>query len=291
MMTTVPSQPAAVRARTSRDLAGWTLRIDGGFLLVAGLGALTADLVGYFFAVGPFASLAGQPIAIGSVEAHGFGALTGLLIWRGAGASERWGRHALALVVHLFLLLCNLLFWQIYAEMQILAVGVVSTAAHAVFVTAHLACLACGGGATALPAWVDHFRRAGLYVRATAIGTLLLGAGIHLLIIALGRVALPRILTPPVELLLTAPMFYVSVAGWLAWPQFRFRGRWHQVALALILIYFPLGIPLHLITITTGSTAHYAAIPEWYSMLIAPVMVALIACLAALRLSDETMIK
>ncbi len=106
----------------------------------------------------------------------------------------------------------------------------------------------------------------------------------HIAIIVLGREAQPRILTPGFELLLTVPMFYVSVAGWLAWRTFVFRGRWHQVVLALILIYFPVGIPFHLITITTGSTAHYAAFPERYSLLIVPVMAAFMACFASLRL-------
>jgi hypothetical protein len=284
-MTTVPSQRASLVPRSSHDLAGWTLRINGGFLLGVGLAALIADLVGYFFGVGPFASLAGQPTAIGSVEAHGLGALVGLLIWRGADTSQRWSRHALALAVHMFLLVCNLLFWKVYTDLQILTVGIVSTAAHAVFAATHLACLARAEGGIAIPAWVERFRGAGLYVRAAAIGTLLFGMGIHLLIIALGRVALPLILTPAVELLLTVPMFYVSIAGWLAWPQFRFLGRWHRIALAIILIYFPVGLPLHLITITTGSIDHYAAIPEWYSLLIVPVMAAIISCLAALRLS------
>jgi hypothetical protein len=137
------------------------------------------------------------------------------------------------------------------------------------------------------PGWVRGARRSGLYVRTVAIGTLLLGAGIHIATIALGREALPRILTPPVELLLTVPMFYVSMAGWLAWPAFRFRGRWHQLALGFILIYFLVGLPLHLITITTGATGHYAAIPAWYSLLIVPVMAAMVACFAALRLRPE----
>jgi len=86
------------------------------------------------------------------------------------------------------------------------------------------------------------------------------------------------------ELLLTVSMFYVSVAGWLAWRTFVFRGRWHQIILGLILIYFPVGLPFHLITITTGSTAHYAAFPERYSLLIVPVMAAFVACFASLRL-------
>ncbi len=287
-MTTVQSRRAAAAGNSTRDPTGWVLRINGGFLVLAGLVALMADLGGYFFAAGPFASLAGEPTAIASVEAHGLGALAGLLIWRGAAMGQRWGRHALALLVHLFLCLCNLLFWQVYVEMQILAVGVVSTTAHAVFVAVHLACLARAGQGAEPPVWVASLRRAGLYVRAAAIGTLLSGVGVHLLIVVLGRGALPGILTPPVELLLTAPMFYVSVAGWLAWPRLRFRGRWHQVAVAIILIYFPLGLPLHLLTITTGSTTHYASIPPWYSLVIVPVMAAFISCLAALRLSGET---
>ena len=125
-------------------------------------------------------------------------------------------------------------------------------------------------------------------MRGTAIGTLLLGMGIHLLIIAFGREALPSILTRPVELLLTTPMFYVSVAGWMAWPWLRFRGWWHRVAVAAIMIYFPIGIPLHLITVISGSTAQYSAIPEWYSLLIAPVMALFITCLAMLRPAGKT---
>jgi hypothetical protein len=282
-MMTLPSHQATAPARPAQGLADRVLRLNGGFLLAVGLSALTADIVGYFRGVGPFASLAGQSIAIGSVEAHGLGALVGLLVWSAAGNSRRWGGHLLALGVHLFFCLCNLLFWQVYTDMQIVAVGIISTAAHALFFAAHLAFLALVRGEPAPPGWVERFRAAGLYVRAVAIGTLLFGMGIHLLIIVLGHAALPHILTPPIELLLATPMFYVSVAGWMAWPWMGFRGRWHRVALAVILIYFPIGIPLHLMTVTTGSTAHYAAFPEQYSMLIAPVMAMFIGCLAALR--------
>ncbi|HMQ32597.1 MAG TPA: hypothetical protein PKD53_17830 [Chloroflexaceae bacterium] len=276
----------AAPAQYAGDAASWTLRINGGLLLAAGLAALLADLAGSFYAAGPFAELYGQPLAIGAVEAHGLAALVGLLLLRGAGSPGRWGWHAVALGVHLFLGACNLLFWPVYALMGSAIVGAVSTAAHATLFSAQLACLARGGADTpaSLPGWVRAARRSGLYVRAVAIGTLLMGAGIHIATIALGREALPRILTPSVELLLTVPMFYVSVAGWLAWPTLRFRGRWHQVALGLILIYFPIGLPFHLITMTTGATGHYAALPDWYSLLIVPVMAAIVTCFAALRL-------
>lgn len=137
-MISIPSHHPAAPAHIAHSLAGWLLRVNGGLLMATGLAALTADLLGYFRGVGPFASLAGQPIAIGSVEAHGLGALVGFLLWRAAITGQHWSGHALAVGVHLFLCLCNLLFWQIYTDLQINTVGVVSTTAHAVFFTAQL---------------------------------------------------------------------------------------------------------------------------------------------------------
>jgi hypothetical protein len=258
---------------------------DGILLLMAGLAALIADVVGYFFGIGPFAALLGQPLAIGAVEAHGLAMLVGLLVMRTT-PGDHWRWHAVALAVHLFLGVYNLLFWDVYAMMGAAEAGVISTIAHAVLFSAQLGCLALDDASApvVLPRWLTNLRRAGLYVRPIAIGTLLLGAGAHLGVIVLGREVQPRILTPAFELLLTVPMFYVSVAIWLAWRTFIFRGRWHQVALALILMYFPIGLPFHLITITTGSTAHYSVFPEQYSLLIVPVMATFIACFAGLRL-------
>ena len=271
-----------------RAISCWPRAIlvtDGTLLLVAGLTALAADVVGYFFGIGPFAGLAGQPLAIGAVEAHGLVILIGILVMR-AMPRDQWRWHAIALAVHLFLGVCNLLFWDVYAVMGATKAGVISTIAHAVLFSAQLGCLALAdtSAPAVLPRWLSNWLRAGLYVRPIAIGTLLLGVGTHLAVIVLGREVQPRILTPAFELLLTVPMFYVSIAGWLAWRAYSFRGRWHQVALALILMYFPIGIPFHLITIITGSTAHYAGFPEQYSLLIVPVMAAFIACFAGLRL-------
>jgi hypothetical protein len=280
-----PNPWQVMRSRIPLRWHSAILLADGAFLLIAGLAALVADLAGYFFGAGPFAALAGQPLAIGAVEAHGLAVLVGLLLVRSTPA-DRWRWHAVALGVHLFLGVCNLLFWNVYAVMGATRAGVVSTIAHAVLDGAQLACLALADAHTPaeMPRWLHAARRSGLYVRSVAIGTLLLGAGTHIAIIVLGREAQPRILTPVFELLLTIPMFYVSIAGWLAWRTFLFRGRWHRVALGSILIYFPVGLPFHLITITTGSTAHYALFPEQYSLLIVPVMGAFMACFASLRL-------
>jgi hypothetical protein len=124
--------------------------------------------------------------------------------------------------------------------------------------------------------WLRSFRRNGYFVRHVAILTLLLGASVHLAVAALGRSAHPRIVTPPFELLLTALIAYVSVMGWYAWSTFQYRSRRQKILLALILVYFPIGIPLHVITIINGNADHYGVFPGWYSFAILPVMLAMI---------------
>jgi hypothetical protein len=137
------------------------------------------------------------------------------------------------------------------------------------------------------PGWLSSFRRNGYYVQHAAIVTLLMGASAHLAVVALGRSALPRIVTPPFELVLTVLMAYVSVIGWFAWSTFDFRSRWQKILLALILVYFPIGIPIHVITIVNGNTDHYGVFPGWYSFAVLPVMLAMIVFFARLR-SAET---
>jgi hypothetical protein len=135
--------------------------------------------------------------------------------------------------------------------------------------------------------WLPSFRRNGYYVRQVAIVTLLMGASAHLAVVALGRSALPRIVTPPFELVLTVLIAYVSVFGWFAWSTFHYRSRGQKILLALILVYFPIGIPIHVITIVNGNTDHYRVFPGWYSFAILPVMLAMIVFFARLRSADR----
>jgi hypothetical protein len=135
--------------------------------------------------------------------------------------------------------------------------------------------------------WLPSLRRNNYYVRHVAIATLLLGASVHLAVVLLGRSVLPRIVTPPFELVLTVLIAYVSVMGWFAWSTFHYRSRWQKILLALILVYFPIGIPVHVITIVNGNTDHYGVFPGWYSLVILPVMLAMMAFFARLRNADR----
>src|SRR3712207_4201410 len=119
----------------------WTLRLDGGFLAVAGGFGLLADTTGYFFGVGPMAEMFGSPYTIGGFEAHGLAVILGILLLRAAKVADRRSWHALGLSVHLLLGTANLMFWSSFLELDVLMIGVVTTALHIIFVGAQAACL------------------------------------------------------------------------------------------------------------------------------------------------------
>ncbi len=47
--------------KSVNGLSRWILRLDGGFLAIAGSLALLADIMGHFFGVGPMAEMFGSP--------------------------------------------------------------------------------------------------------------------------------------------------------------------------------------------------------------------------------------
>ncbi|QIA24167.1 MAG: hypothetical protein EOS23_32240 [Mesorhizobium sp.] len=117
------------------------IRVNAGFLILASAGGLITDVAGSFFGRGAEAALlADAPGAgIGFIEAHGLALIIGLTMWRIA-YSVNW--HAFLATVHALLGTANLLFWQFFIAADVLVVGYVTTAAHWLFVVAHLGALA-----------------------------------------------------------------------------------------------------------------------------------------------------
>lgn len=114
---------------------------NAGFLILASAGGLATDIAGSFFDRGAEAKLlADAPGAgIGFIEAHGLALIIGVTMWRMA-YSRKW--HAFLAAVHALLGTANLLFWQFFIAADVLIVGYATTAAHWLFVVAHLAALA-----------------------------------------------------------------------------------------------------------------------------------------------------
>lgn len=125
----------------SLALSAWTLRLDGAFLALAGLGGMITDTIGHFFGVGPLAATLHSPHTIGAFEAHGLAVIIGVLLFRRASLVQRRTRHVLGLCVHVLLGTANLVFWSSFVQLNVVMVGVVTTVLHILFVCAQGVCL------------------------------------------------------------------------------------------------------------------------------------------------------
>jgi hypothetical protein len=123
------------------SLSRWTLRLDGIFLALAGCSAMVTETVGHFVGVGPMAMQHGSPYTIGSFEAHGLAVIFAVLLLRASTRASRRSWHAVGMTIHLLLGSSNILFWSSFAQMDLVRVGIVTTALHIIFVVAQAACL------------------------------------------------------------------------------------------------------------------------------------------------------
>lgn len=109
------------------------LRVNALFLLAASLGGLLTDIMGVFFARGPESQMLSLlPVAAaGFLEAHGLALIIGVLLWRAA-PLRSW--HLTAVAVHVLLGTVNLVLWQVFIVMDMLALGYITTSLHWLFV-------------------------------------------------------------------------------------------------------------------------------------------------------------
>ena len=109
------------------------LRANALYLLVASIGGLLSDITGAFLARGPQSRiLDSEPAAaIGFLEAHGLALIIAVLLWR-AVPLRSW--HLTAVAVHVLLGTANLIFWEYFVAVDMLAAGYVTTFLHWLFV-------------------------------------------------------------------------------------------------------------------------------------------------------------
>ena len=131
---TAPDPTARARRRV--------LLVDGVFLAVVGALQVTFELLGYFAGAGPLGAVFhGSPYTIGWVENHGFALLVGVLLMAVAATDGQRFWHRFAIAVHVLLGAANVVFWSSFAFFGLVAMGVAATAAHVLFIGAHVLCL------------------------------------------------------------------------------------------------------------------------------------------------------
>jgi hypothetical protein len=114
------------------------LLLNGAVLGAVACVQLTLDFAGYWFGIGPAgATLQDNLDTIGFAEAHGLAAIfAALLIIR---RKDGWaGWHPAAALVHALLGGCNLIFWPAFEASNLVTMGIVATAMHAVFAALQL---------------------------------------------------------------------------------------------------------------------------------------------------------
>jgi hypothetical protein len=126
------------------------LRANAAFLLAASTGGFASDVRGIFLGLGPVARVVVEAphAGIGFVEAHGLAFILGILMWR-AEPSRAW--HLTAAAIHTLLGCANLIFWQLFIASDMLMVGYVTTALHALFVLLQISAAITAGHQMSLP--------------------------------------------------------------------------------------------------------------------------------------------
>jgi hypothetical protein len=91
------------------------------------------DFLAYAFGFGPTGlALHGNLDTIGYAEAHGLAAIVALLLI--LRRHDGWaGWHVVAAGSHLLLGTCNLIFWPLFAQWNLVPMGIGATAMHAIF--------------------------------------------------------------------------------------------------------------------------------------------------------------
>lgn len=144
---------------TTGTLSRWALCMDGGFLALAGSGGLIADTLGHFLGIGPMAEGLGSPFSIGGFEAHGLAVILGSFMTYSSNGAQRRLWHALGMSVHLLLGAANLMFWSSFVQLQVVPMGIITTALHIAFVGTQAVCLSVVKPAAAAPGFGNPAER------------------------------------------------------------------------------------------------------------------------------------
>jgi hypothetical protein len=118
------------------------LQTDGLTLGLFGLFGLTMDLLSYFTGVGAWGQqFFHNPTAVGVVEAHGLAICVAVLLFTMSTQEVKTPWHTLGLAAHALMGVSNLIFWQVFVDVNLLPMGYITTIYHWLFVAAHLAAL------------------------------------------------------------------------------------------------------------------------------------------------------
>jgi len=117
------------------------LRIHGIFLFCLGITMALQTLLGFFKGIGVLKFVEGNAlISVGLFEAYLLAGFSGFIFINLSGKNYKKEWHLMPVTVHLILFTTNLLFWKAYSLAEIVAIGYVSTTAHALLILLEIGC-------------------------------------------------------------------------------------------------------------------------------------------------------
>ncbi len=111
------------------------------FLSLTGFAQMIFELLSHYRGMGPLNGIfTDTPYTIGFFEAHGFAVLTGILVFSVMlkGLDAHW--HLYLAGVCLLLGGSNLLFWDSFSKVGLVAAGIVATSLHVTFFVLQVVC-------------------------------------------------------------------------------------------------------------------------------------------------------
>ena len=122
--------------------------------------------------------------------------------------------------------------------------------------------------------------------KAMAIATFAFGAAIHTLRLIIGIEAIvAHVLTPAVDVAFGAFIAATAVAGLKSWRRYT-GGKVGRAGYAFAMFMLIVSVPIHLRTALTWSTSYLTAFPTWYSIVEAPMFLALVLMVSRLKFDN-----
>lgn len=121
-------------------------------------------------------------------------------------------------------------------------------------------------------------------LKPAVAGVLLTGIYLHTSRLVFGpQLVLEHLLTSTFDIVFAIPMTLAMVLLWAGLRQVAFAGKLAKGIYIFIAIYFTISVPLHVRTMLAGNVEQFQAFPGWYSLLILPVLVAMLAFILRLQ--------
>jgi tryptophan-rich sensory protein len=111
------------------------LRIDAGFICLAGVFGVASDLLSYFAGKGAFGQIFYKnPFVIAGVEAHLFAVMAAGFMWYLSKSKDAGSGSSMGIIVHLICGISNIIWFDVFTTVNAFAQGIVVTILHFLFV-------------------------------------------------------------------------------------------------------------------------------------------------------------